>query len=103
MQKFFAFFPNTFYPKLSVIFKYFHNRIYILNFNPPTIEDYKINYEGGEKHMTADGYTAVYDSGETSEVSIDLIVAVGAGLVSFATLIALVLLFGFLKKRLPRI
>jgi len=52
--------------------------------------------------MTLDGYNATYDSAETSEVSIDLIVAIVAALVGFASLFALVMLFGFLKKRLPR-
>ena len=52
--------------------------------------------------MTLDGYTAVYDAGETSEVSIDLIITVLAGFVSLGTLIGLVLLFGWLKKRIPR-
>ena len=53
--------------------------------------------------MTVDGYTAVYDAGETSEVSIDLIVGVLAALVSFATLIGLVLLFGWMKGRIPKV
>ena len=53
--------------------------------------------------MTADGYTQVYDAGETSEVSIDLIVAVVAALVGFASLIAIVLLYGWLKNKLPRL
>jgi len=48
-----------------------------------------------------DGYTAVYDAGETSEASIDLIVTIMAGLVSFATLIALVLLYKWLRKNMP--
>jgi len=53
--------------------------------------------------MTVDGYTAVYDSAETSEVSIDLIVGILAALVGFATLIGLILLFGWMKKKLPKI
>ena len=53
--------------------------------------------------MAVDGYTQTYDAGETSEVSIDLIVGVLASLVGFATLIGLILLFGYLKKRLPKI
>jgi len=53
--------------------------------------------------MAVDGYTQVYDSAETSEVSIDLIVGVLASLVGFATLIGLILLFGWMKKRLPRV
>jgi len=60
-------------------------------------------HQGGEKNMTADGYTQVYDAGETSEVSIDLIVAVVAALVGFASLIAIVLLYGWLKNKLPRL
>jgi len=53
--------------------------------------------------MTADGYTQVYDAGETSEVTIDLIIAVVAGLVSFASLIGLIMLYGWVKKRVPRV
>lgn len=53
--------------------------------------------------MAIDGYTAVYDAGETSEVSIDLIVGVLAAIVSFATLIGLILIFGWMKKKIPRI
>lgn len=53
--------------------------------------------------MAVDGYTQVYDAGETSEVSIDLIVGILVALVSFATLIGLILLFGWMKKKLPKI
>jgi len=48
--------------------------------------------------MTLDNYTAVYDAGETSEVTVDLIVKVIAGMVSFGTLIALVILAKWFKK-----
>lgn len=44
-----------------------------------------------------------YDAAEISEVTIDMIVAVGAAIVGFASLIAIILLFVFLKKRLPRV
>ena len=50
--------------------------------------------------MTADGYTAVYDAGETSEVVIDNIVAIGAAIVSFASLVGLILLYGWMKKKI---
>jgi len=53
--------------------------------------------------MTLDGYNASYDSSETSEVTIDLVVGVLAALVGFATLIGLVMLFGWLKKKIPRV
>ena len=49
--------------------------------------------------MTVDGYTAVYDAGETSEVTIDLIVGVLAALVSFATLVGLIMLYNWIKKK----
>ena len=45
-----------------------------------------------------DGYNATYGTGETSEAAIDIVVGVGAALFSFATLIALVLIFRWLKK-----
>ena len=51
--------------------------------------------------MTADGYDAVYDAGETSESVVDLIVTILAGLVSFGTLIALVFLYKWFKKNAP--
>jgi len=50
--------------------------------------------------MTVDGYNASYDSAETSEVAIDLIVAIGAALVSFASLIGLILLYGWVKRKI---
>jgi len=53
--------------------------------------------------MTLDGYNQTYDSGETSEVSIDLIVGILAALVGFASLIGLIFLFGWMKKKLPKI
>ena len=49
--------------------------------------------------MTVDGYNNTYDSSETSEVAIDLLIAIGAALVSFASLIGLILLYGWVKKR----
>lgn len=52
--------------------------------------------------MAVDGYNQTYDAGETSEVSVDLIVGVIASLVGFATLIGLIFLFGWMKKKLPR-
>ena len=46
-----------------------------------------------------DGYTAVYGADETAEVSIDLIVGILSGLVSFVTLIALVFLIRILQGK----
>jgi hypothetical protein len=46
-----------------------------------------------------DGYTAVYGSDEVDEPIIDIIVAVGAFLVGFGSLIALILLWKWIKKR----
>jgi len=40
-----------------------------------------------------DGYTEVYDPAETSEILIDILVGVGAALVGFTALIALVVLW----------
>ena len=53
--------------------------------------------------MAVDGYTQVYDAGETSEVTIDLIVTVLVIMVSFGTLIGLIILFKWAKKRLPKL
>jgi len=53
--------------------------------------------------MTLDGYNETYDAGETSEVTVDLIISVAAGLVSFASLIGLIILYGWVKKKVPRI
>ena len=50
--------------------------------------------------MTLNNYTAVYDAGETSEVVIDNIVAIGAAIVSFASLVGLILLYGWMKKKI---
>jgi len=48
--------------------------------------------------MTLDGYDATYDSGETSEVAIDLIVKIGAAVVSLGTLVGLILLYRWFRK-----
>ena len=48
--------------------------------------------------MTLDNYTATYDAGETSEVIIDILIAVLVAIFGFATLIGLLLLFGWMKK-----
>lgn len=53
--------------------------------------------------MTLDGYNQSYDAGETSEVSIDLIVGVLAAIVSLASLVGLIILFGWMKKKMPKI
>ena len=44
-------------------------------------------------------YAAVYDSGEISEVTVDLIITIVAALVGFGTLIAIVLLYVWLKGK----
>ena len=46
-----------------------------------------------------DGYNVSYDAGEISEVTIDLLVGIGASIFSFVSLVALVLLYGWLRKR----
>jgi len=45
------------------------------------------------------GYTEIYSSGEISEPVVDLIITVVASLVGFGTLIALILLIGWLKNK----
>jgi len=48
--------------------------------------------------MTVVGYNQTYDTGETSEAVIDLVVSVFSGLVGFGSLIALVLIYRWLRK-----
>jgi hypothetical protein len=48
--------------------------------------------------MVLNNYTQVYDSSETSEAVIDLIVKIGVGLVGFGTLIGLIFLFKWFRK-----
>ncbi len=45
-------------------------------------------------------YTAEYEANDVSAVAIDGIVGIGVALVSLATLIGLVLLYGWLKKNM---
>jgi hypothetical protein len=45
-----------------------------------------------------DGYIQVYDSGEMSEVTIDIIVKIIVAFVGFGTLIALVFLYQWWRK-----
>jgi len=52
--------------------------------------------------MTLDGYSAAYDAAEVSEVSIDLGMGILVALVSFATIIGLIILWGWLKKKKPK-
>ena len=49
--------------------------------------------------MVADGYTAVYDSDDLPEVVIDFIVTWGVQIIAFAALIALIILWGYFRKR----
>jgi len=53
--------------------------------------------------MTAalNNYTATYGSNETSEVAIDLLVGILASVFSFVSLIALILIFGWMRKHVP--
>ena len=44
-------------------------------------------------------YSAEFSSSDMSAVIIDLVVSVGAGVVGFATLVGLVLLYRWFKKR----
>jgi len=53
--------------------------------------------------MTVDGYNKTYAAEETSEVTIDLLVGILASLVGFVSLIGLVLIFGWFKKKFPKI
>jgi len=52
--------------------------------------------------MAVDGYTSLYDANEISEVSIDLGMGILVSLVSFVTIIGLVLLYGWFKKKKPK-
>jgi hypothetical protein len=52
--------------------------------------------------MTADGYTQTYDAGEASEAIIDNVVGIAAALFSFVSIIALVLLWSWLKKNVRK-
>ena len=49
--------------------------------------------------MTLDNYSQVYDAEEASEVSIDIVVGILDSFFDFVTLIALILLAGWLVKR----
>jgi len=53
--------------------------------------------------MTLDGYANEYDAGETSEVVVDFIMVLGVAAISFATLIALVMLYRWFKKKGPKL
>ena len=53
--------------------------------------------------MTVDGYNQTYEAEETSEVAIDLIVGIFGALFSFVSIIALVLIWVWLKKNGVRI
>jgi hypothetical protein len=46
-----------------------------------------------------DGYNETYGSDEVAEVTIDTLVAVLAGIVGFATIVGLVILFRWVKGR----
>jgi len=52
--------------------------------------------------MALNNYTAVYGADEASEVSIDLLISVGALFVSFASLISLLVLFNWAKSKFRR-
>lgn len=62
-----------------------------------------VRYIEGANSTTATTTLSVslrnYEAAEASEVTIDMIIAVGATIVGFATLIGLILLFGWVKKR----
>lgn len=47
-----------------------------------------------------DGYNQTYGSGEIAEVTIDTIVGIGAALFSFVTIIALIFLYTWMRKRI---
>lgn len=47
-----------------------------------------------------DGYTQTYGSGEIAEVTIDMLVGIGAAIFSFVSLVALLLLYNWMKKRI---
>jgi len=49
-----------------------------------------------------DGYTNEYETSDASEITIDLVITIMVAFVSFATLIGLVWVIGYLKKKMPR-
>jgi len=49
-----------------------------------------------------DGYTQEFDSSETSEVTVDLLVGILASLVGFVSLIGLVLIYGWFRKKFKK-
>ena len=48
------------------------------------------------------GYDQTYAPSEVSEVSVDILMLIFIGVANFATLVGLMLLFGWAKKRLGR-
>ena len=52
--------------------------------------------------MAVDGYTALYDANEVGEVGIDLGMGILVALVGFATIIGLVILWGWFRKKAPK-
>lgn len=49
--------------------------------------------------MTVNGYNATYDSAETSEVAVDIIITGGIAVIGFVNLFVLLWIYGKLKKR----
>ena len=49
--------------------------------------------------MTLYVYNKTYEASETSEVTIDLVVSIAAVFVSFASLIALIMLYNWIKRK----
>ncbi len=49
-----------------------------------------------------DGYIQEFDSSETSEVTVDLLVGILASLVGFVSLIGLVLIYGWFRKKFKK-
>ena len=47
----------------------------------------------------ADGYNQSYGAGEIAEVSIDLVVGIGASFVAFVALIGLIILWQWIRKK----
>ena len=48
-------------------------------------------------------YTQLYDPSEVSEVSVDILMLVLIAIASLGTLVALILIFGWFKKHMPKI
>jgi len=52
--------------------------------------------------MGSENYTQIYGADEASEVTVDLVIKIGVAVLGFASLIALIWVIGYLKKKIPK-